>query len=202
VVQLLARGQHPQLERLVPPRSLNWNGWYPLGDNTFPLRSLVSALHPRSSEGAVSLYVVGSDAKVWSNFWPAGNTLNWNGWYPVGDNTFAPSSSVSAIHARSNNGAVALYVIGTDGKVWSNFWPADNTIDWNGWYALGSNAFPHGSLVTAIQPRSDEGAVSLYIIGSDGKVWSNFWPAEKTLNWNGWYPVGENLFPVAVRVNQ
>jgi hypothetical protein len=51
-----------------------------------------------------------------------------------------------------------------------------------------------------IHPRSDEGAVSLYVIGSDGKVWSNFWPVAKgSFAWNGWFPVGNNTFPIYVR---
>jgi hypothetical protein len=178
-----------------------WNGWFPIGDNTFPLGTPVSAIRPRSGEGAVSLYVVGSDGKVWTNFWPAGITMNWNGWFHLDDNTFPPRSPISVIHPRSDEGAVSLYVVGSDGKVWSNFWPAGTTTNWNGWFPLGDNIFPQGSPVTAIHPRSSEGAVSLYIIGFDGKVWSNFWPAGTTTNWSGWFPLGDNTFPQGLSVS-
>jgi hypothetical protein len=180
--------------------TVNWNGWFPIGDNVFPQGSPISALHPRTDEGAVSLYVIGIDNKVWSNFWPAGKTANWNGWFPVGANVFPQGSPISAIHPRTDEGAVSLYLIGIDGKVWSNFWPAGNTVNWNGWFPIGNNVFPLGFQISALHPRTDEGAVSLYLIGIDGKVWSNFWPAGNTVNWNGWFPIGGNVFPTYVRV--
>jgi len=158
-------------------------------------------IHPRSDEGAVSLYVVGNDGKVWSNFWPAprpGST-DWNGWFPIGENTFPQGSRIEVIHPRSDEGAVSLYVVGNDGKVWSNFWPAPRpgSTDWNGWFPIGDNVFFQRVPVSVIHPRSDEGAVSLYVIGIDGRVWSNFWPAPRpgSTDWNGWFPIGENTFP-------
>jgi hypothetical protein len=118
----------------------------------------------------------------------------------LGDGRFR-AAGISAIHPRTDEGAVSLYVVGIDGKVWSNFWPAGNTVDWNGWFPIGANVFPQGSPVSAIHPRTDEGAVSLYVVGIDGKVWSNFWPAGNTANWNGWFPIGQNIFPTYVRVH-
>jgi hypothetical protein len=105
----------------------------------------ISVIHPRSDEGAVSLYVIGSDGKVWSNFWPAApGSSAWNGWFPIGDNTFPQGSSVSIIHPRSDEGAVSLYVIGSDGKVWSNFWPAaPGSSAWNGWFPMSDMSSPH-----------------------------------------------------------
>ena len=158
-------------------------------------------VHPRSDEGAVSLYVVGKDERVWSNFWPAprpGST-DWNGWFPIGDKLFFQGTPVSVIHPRSDEGAVSLYVVGKDGKVWSNFWPAPRpgSTDWNGWFPIGENVYFQGTPVSVIHPRSGEGAVSLYVVGIDGRVWSNFWPAPRpgSTDWNGWFPIGENTFP-------
>jgi hypothetical protein len=47
-------------------------------------------------------------------------------------------------------------------------------------------AFPLGSTISAVHPRLDEGAVSLYVIGPDGMVYTNFWPAPGSANWSGW----------------
>jgi hypothetical protein len=181
--------------------SIQWNGWFPIGPNTFPLGSPVSLIHPRSDEGAVSLYLVGTDGQVWSNFWPAASSAQWNGWFPIGPNTFPLGSSVSVNHSRSDEGAVSLYVIGIDGQVWSNFWPAVGSTQWNGWFPIGPNIFPVGSPVSVIHPRSDEGTVSLYVVGTDGQVWSNFWPAVGSTQWNGWFPIGPNTFPVGSPVS-
>src|SRR5262249_39666566 len=94
-----------------------------LGDDRLRLPE-VSVIHPRSDEGAVSLYVIGSDGRAWSTFWPGTQgSVDWAKWFPVGDKTFPQGSPVSVIHPRSDEGAVSLYVIGPDGKVWSTFWP-------------------------------------------------------------------------------
>ena len=61
---------------------------------------------------------------------------------------------------------------------------------------IGPNTFPQGRSISVIHPRSDEGAVSLYIIGLDGKVWSNFCSAAGSIQWSGWFPVGNNNFPI------
>ncbi len=67
----------------------NSDQFFPLlGDGRFQIAGPVSVIHPRSDEGAVSLYVVGLDGKVWSNFWPSADSGQWAGWFPVGDNTF------------------------------------------------------------------------------------------------------------------
>jgi hypothetical protein len=53
--------------------------------------------------------------------------------------------------------------------------------------------------ISVVHPRSDEGAVSLYVLGFDGKVWSNFWPkAPGSLDWAGWFSAGDNTFPIYV----
>ncbi|HEX4728531.1 MAG TPA: hypothetical protein VH298_12085, partial [Jatrophihabitans sp.] len=97
---------------------------------------------------------------------------------------------------RSDEGAVSLYAAGLDGRVWSAFWPkAPGSTDWSGWFPIGENTFVTGAPVTAIHPRSDEGAVSLYAAGLDGRVWSAFWPkAPGSTDWSGWFPIGENTF--------
>ncbi|MGW4249079.1 hypothetical protein [Nocardia sp. NPDC004722] len=188
----------------APDGSGKWSGWFPLGDNVFTPGSPVGVIHPRSDEGAVSLYVVGLDGKVWTNFWPAGSPANWNGWYSLDNPVLFPqSATVSVVHPRSDEGAVSLYAVANDGKVWSAFWPApDGSGKWSGWFPLGDNVFTPGSPVGVIHPRSDEGAVSLYVVGLDGKVWTNFWPAGSPANWNGWYSLDNPvLFPQSATVS-
>ena len=51
--------------------------------------------------------------------------------------------------------------------------------------------------VAAIKTRAEDGHCSLFVTGSDGRVWTNFWPKLGTTDWQGWYPVGENTFPVS-----
>jgi hypothetical protein len=149
----------------------------------------------------VSLYAPGLDGRVWSAFWPktAGST-DWSGWFPIGDNKFAPGATITAVHPRSLDGAVSLYAPGLDGRIWSAFWPKTaGSTDWSGWFPIGDNKFVPGATITALHPRSLDGAVSLYAPGLDGRVWSAFWPKTAgSTDWSGWFPIGDNSFQVVV----
>ena len=105
-------------------------------------------------------------------------------------------AAIFALHSRSDEGATSLYLIGLDGKVWSNFWPTEEPLrrqnKWAGWFPVGDKTFPIGAPIYALHPRSDEGATSLYLTGLDGKVWSNFWPTTDN-QWAGWSPVSDNI---------
>jgi hypothetical protein len=168
----------------------HWNGWFPLGDNVFPEGSTVTALS--TMRGGTSLYVLGFDRKVWTNFFPAADgSARWNGWFALpGDNVFPEGSDVTALSTVP--GGTSLYVLGFDGKVWTNFFPAaDVSAHWNGWFPLGDNVFPEGSDVAALS--TVRGGTSLYVLGFDGKVWTNFFPApDRPREWDGWWPL---LFP-------
>ena len=83
----------------------------PVTDDPFPIAPVGrgrTAIHPRSDEGAVSLYAAGLDGRVWSAYWPAAGSTNWSGWYPIGTNTFVTGAPITAIHPRSDEGAVSL----------------------------------------------------------------------------------------------
>ena len=156
----------------------------------------VTAIKTREADGHCSLFVTGYDGKVWTNFWPKPETTEWFGWYPVGDSTFPEGAPVTAIKTREADGHCSLFVTHSDGKVWTNFWPKPETTEWFGWYPVGENTFPEGAPVTAIKTSEADGHCSLFVTGYDGKVWTNFWPKPETTEWFGWYPVGENRFPV------
>ena len=173
-----------------------WSGWFPIADNTFPEGAPVTAIKTRELDGACSLFVTGSDGKVWTNFWPKGDAPEWSGWFPIADNTFPEGAPVTAIKTRELDGACSLFVTGSDGKVWTNFWPKGDAPEWSGWFPIADNTFPEGAPVTAIKTRELDGACSLFVTGSDGKVWTNFWPKGDAPEWSGWFPIADNTFPL------
>src|SRR4030095_8381094 len=69
-----------------------------------------------------------------------------------------------------------------------------------GAFARDEGAFPEASKVTALVCRPNE--QSLYVLGFDLKVSTNFLPAaDGTARWNGWFPLGDNVFPDRSRVS-
>jgi hypothetical protein len=106
--------------------SLAWAPWFSLGpDNfSFPADATVEAVSTRP--GGTSLFVVGPPepgrpgGRVWSKFFQDPKQPNqWSDWFALGDNVFRPGSGVAALSLAE--GATSLYVMGLDGKVWSNF---------------------------------------------------------------------------------
>src|SRR5262249_55980803 len=182
----------------VAAGSVGWANWFAIGDKTFPQGSSIGVIHPRSDEGAVSLYAIDSDGKVWSTFWPAAQgSMDWANWFAIRAQTFPQGSPIRVLPPPTRRASDLLYVIGPDGKVWSTFWPAaTGSVDWANWFPIGHKTFPQGSSISVIHPRSEEGAVSLYAIDSDGKAWSTFWPAATgSVDWGSWVPIGDKTFP-------
>ena len=178
-----------------PQHAGQWSGWFPLGDNRFRPGSKITALS--LSEGATSLYVMGLDGKVWSNFFPHDGRPEWSGWFDLGPNVFPADATVTAVSTRP--GGTSLYVVGLDEgnrgeRVWSRFFPDPrHPGQWSNWFPIGDNVFRPGSTVTAL--TLSEGATSLYVMGLDGKVWSNFFPRHGRPEWSGWFDLGPNVFP-------
>jgi hypothetical protein len=99
----------------VHPR--DWSDWFPLGDNVFPVGAPVTALS--LAPGASSLYVVGLDGQMWSNFFPSDGRPEWSGWFALGPNTIPLRSKIAAV--STGPGETSLFVVGSDGQVWSAY---------------------------------------------------------------------------------
>lgn len=179
----------------------SWSAWYPVGEGRFDPSTPITAVTTRTRpEGAVTLFTLRPDGKVWSTFFPSTTSPTaWSGWFALGENTFALGATVTAVRTRDAvDGSVTLFVPGLDGRVWSCFWPAGPTgADWSGWFPIGDAVFPVGAPITAVRSRLGlEGSISLYVTGNDGRVWSTFWPADPTgTDWSGWFALDGGPFP-------
>jgi Tol biopolymer transport system component len=171
--------------------------WNPLGPNKFPSGGRVTALSTRPTES--SLYVVGLDDQVWTRYFPNSSHLDkWSDWLPLGPNVFPKGASVAALSTRL--GQTSLYILGLDGQVWTKYFP-DNSHpgQWSGWLPLGPDIFPAGGTITALSARPGE--TSLYILGLDGQVWTNYFPDNSHPGqWSGWLPLGPNVFPAGATI--
>jgi hypothetical protein len=176
------------------PASLGgWQPWLRLGANQFTSPGAITAVSTKP--GGASLFVHGFDGQVWSSYRDPSNLgpasqRGWQGWFPLGPNTFPTPSTISAV--STTEGGVSLFTLGYDGKVWSRFYdprnlgPADQG-GWQGWFALGDNTFPRPGAVTAIS--SKPAGVSLFTTGFDSKVWSCYFDPDAGNRWSSWFPL-------------
>ena len=168
-----------------------WNpDWFPLpGQAVFDREKQQIAAVSRAA-GNLDLFVVGNDDRVWSTFWPVPGSGNWNAdWFPLpGQARFGHlTQQVVAVSRTHNN--LDLFVIGNDGRVWSTFWPAPGTGNWNAdWFALPGKAVFDGETQRIAVVSRAPGNLDLFVIGNDDRIWSTFWTAEH--GWNAdWFPL-------------
>ena len=112
------------------------------------------------------------ESRVWTTFFPGvQQSTQWNEWFALDDRAIPQGASIATLSTA--RGGTSLYVVDLDGKVSANFFPPpDAAPQWSGWFALGEKGFPSGSTVTALSTRP--GGTSLYVLGDDGQVWTNF----------------------------
>ncbi|HXB69954.1 MAG TPA: beta-L-arabinofuranosidase domain-containing protein [Candidatus Acidoferrales bacterium] len=200
----------PQIVHQLRELDLGWVrgtpyvSWLPA-----PALGAVTALSTKS--GGVSLFVLGSDGKVWSTYFDPQSLGppergGWQPWFPLGPNVFPAGSGVTVLSTKP--GGTSLYVLGLDGQVWSTYFDPQHLGPperggWQPWFPLGPNVFPPGSPVTALSTKP--GGTSLYLLGFDGQVWSTYFdpqnlgPPERG-GWQWWFPLGPNVFPAGSRV--
>ena len=188
------KGDRKVWSQYYDPRVENpaWSGWFELGGSVSPETTNVSAVS--SLPGATSLFVVGLDGRIWSKFYdPRIADAKWSDWFPLGDNTFPPTSVVTSISGVP--GGVTLFVIGHDRKVWSQYYdPRVENPAWSGWFELGGGVSTETTNVSAVS--SLPGATSLFVVGLDGRIWSKFYdPRIADAKWSDWFPLGDNTFP-------
>ncbi|HEX8609905.1 MAG TPA: hypothetical protein VF800_01280 [Telluria sp.] len=164
-----------------------WNAdWFPLpgGARFDHERQQVVALS--RAPGILDLFVIGFDNHVWSTYWT--ESSGWSSeWFPI------PGATVFD-HTRQQVAAVArapdildLFVVGFDNRVWSTFWTG--TTGWNrDWFPLPGGARFDGNTQQVTALARERGNLDLFIIGSDGHIWSTYW--SEATGWNSdWFQV-------------
>jgi hypothetical protein len=152
---------------------------------------------PRGSQ----IFHRGRDRKVWTIFFDPANlgpvAGGWSNWFPLGGNTFPADAAPAAVSSTERGSQV--FVVGSDGKVWTIFFDPANlgpvAGGWSNWFPLGGNTFPVGPIgvVSSVQRGTQ-----LFVLGLDQKVWTIFFdPANLgpvAGGWSNWFPLGDVQF--------
>lgn len=168
------------------PRVANpkWSGWFSLGGK---LRAGSDITAVSTVDGGVSLFAIGQDDAVWSNFYdPRVANPKWSGWFSLGAKVRA-GANISAVSAAQ--GSVSLFVVGMDGAVWSKYFDARiPNAKWSEWFSLGAKVRV-GSNVTAVS--TVQGGISLFTVGLDDAVYSAYFdPRIANAKWSEWFSLG------------
>ncbi|MFI7103459.1 M64 family metallopeptidase [Streptomyces sp. NPDC050161] len=195
-----------------------WNrdsggGWYE--HQRFPTRQnrRESAAHDTAiaavarTSGHLDLFWAGSDGRIWSHWWDHGSGKGWYNHdpFPIALEFTTPPDPTDAISPTPGGGIAAVartsghldvFWVGTDGRVWGNWWDEESGGSW-----YDHRAFPlvRGYLSLAAQ-RSGLAAVArtsghldVFWVGVDGAIWSNWYDQ---IDGMGWYD--HDAFPIAL----
>jgi hypothetical protein len=171
-----------------------WNGWLALTDDARdPRVSTFSMATPPAvlsrDPDHTDIFVMGIDGRVWTTWWAQGiNNNRWNPWFPITDDPNDPERSrfstttPPAVLSR-DAGHADVFVMGNDGRVWTTWWAQGvNNNHWNPWFPITDN--PGDRSVSTFSKASPPAALArgsarmdLFLIGSDARVWTNWWGA-------------------------
>src|SRR5258708_12530450 len=190
-------------EKFPGPLAGGWQPWFPIGTpaDAPPAGSVVTALS-RSADYVYYFVVRGGTsgvARVLSTRWDASSPGpligGWQSWFSIGDATDSvPSGSVVTAVSR-NSGHLDIFVVRSDGGIYSTWWDAGSpgplNGQWQPWFRIGtsSNNVMPGSTVCAVSHNP----FTLDIFVPSGNIWTSWLdpdlPGPLTQGWQAWAQV-------------
>jgi len=172
--------------------------WFPIGTaNLATPGQKVEAIWRDSSFSHLDLFIVGRDGRVLSNFWESRS--GWHTWFPIRSDVTTAAAGlpqrVTGVWGDPNNAKhLNLFMVDSHGTVQSIYCAlqADRRCwEHESWFPIGTArlAVP-GQPVTAVWRDLSFNHLDLFIVGSDGRVLSNFW--DKTSGWHDWFPIRQD----------
>ncbi len=161
-----------------------WQGWWNILTGAIPAGGTISAVSRDPKK--LDIFLVSNDGGVYTAAWDANVAGGWHGWWRILTGVAAPGSAVAAVSRDPNK--LDLFVIGTDGGVYSAAWDANVAGGWRGWWQILTGYARPGSGVTAVS--RDANKLDVFMVGTDGAVWTAAWDANVAGGqWRGWWRI-------------
>ena len=165
------------------PDSNGWQGWWRIGDITLPARAQVSAVS-RSAD-KIDLFVTDSAGRVMSAAWEPAFSDGWHGWWHIRGGMAAPGATVAAAVRSADK--LDIFVVGTDGYVYTAAWQPSFSDGWHGWWRIGSTRFPAAAEITAVSRSANK--LDIFACANGGQTMTAAWEPAFTDGWHGWWHI-------------
>lgn len=164
-----------------PAASPDWRGWWGVGKVTMPNGAPVNVVS--RSRDKLDVFVTDVAGVIRTAAWEPGFTDGWHGWWEILGGRAAPGASVTAVSRSADK--LDIFVVGTDGRVYTAAWDPRVSQKWRGWWAIGNLRFPAGAPIHAISRSPDK----IDIFGTDigGVIRTAAWEPGFTDGWHGWW---------------
>jgi len=175
-----------------PAVSANWSSWIQIGNVKLPAGVPIHVVSRATDK--LDIFATDSTGVVRTAAWEPAFTDGWHGWWDVLNGRAAPGAPVTAVSRGPNK--LDIFVVGTDGHVWTAAWDHASSPNWHGWISIGSALFPGGAAIHAVSRSLDK----IDIFGTDisGVVRTAAWEPAFRDGWHGWWEMaGGRAFPGA-----
>jgi hypothetical protein len=161
-----------------------WHGWWELnGGRAAPGASVIAV--SRNTD-KLDVFVVGTDGRVYTAAWEPHFTDWWHGWWPIGDLRVPQGAPVHAVSRSADK--LDIFVTDVNGVIFTAAWEPSFTDWWHGWWELNGGRAAPGAPVTAVSRSTDK--LDVFVVGTDGRVYTAAWEPHFTDWWHGWWPMG------------
>jgi len=163
-----------------------WQGWWNILTGAIPAGGTITAVSRDPNQ--LDVFLVSTDGGIYTAAWDA-NVANgqWRGWWRITNGVSTPGSAVAAVTRNPNQ--LDVFVIGTDNGIYTAAWNAGVANgQWQGWWRILDGVAGPRSGVAAVS--RDPNKLDVFIIGTDGAVWTAAWDANVASGqWQGWWRI-------------
>jgi hypothetical protein len=160
-----------------------WHGWWPLNGGRAAPGAPVHAVS-RSSD-KLDAFVIGTDSQVYTAAWEPDFTDWWHGWWRLNNGVAASGAHVTAVSRSADK--LDVFVVGTDGGVYTAAWEPGFTDWWHGWWRIGNVVAPQGAYVGAVSRSADK--LDIFVTDLSGAIQTAAWEPDFSDGWHGWWPL-------------
>ncbi|SOD73597.1 papain like protease [Jatrophihabitans sp. GAS493] len=157
-----------------------WHGWWRLNGGAAAPGAPVHGVS-RSTD-KLDVFVVGTDNHTYTAAWEPDFPDWWHGWWVVNGGVAAPGAHITAVSRSADH--LDIFVVGTDGGVYTAAWEPDFTDWWHGWWRIGDLVAPQGAPVHCVSRSTDK--LDIFVTDVNGVVQTAAWEPGSN-GWQGWW---------------
>ncbi len=172
-----------------------WHGWWELAGGRAAPGAAVTAVSRGPDK--LDVFVVGTDGRVWTAAWQPAFADGWHGWWPIGNVRVPAGAPVHAVSRGPDK--LDIFVTDEAGVVRTAAWEPAFADGWHGWWELAGGRAAPGAAVTAVSRGPDK--LDVFVVGTDGRVWTAAWQPAFADGWHGWWPIGNVRVPAGAPVH-
>ena len=160
-----------------------WHGWWTINGGAAAAGAPVHGVS-RSTD-KLDIFVTGTDRHTYTAAWEPDFADAWHGWWNLLNGTAALGAHVTAVSRSADH--LDVFVVGTDGGVYTAAWEPDFADGWHGWWRIGNVVAPQGAAVYAVSRSTDK--LDIFVTDVHGSIMTAAWEPDFADGWHGWWQI-------------